>query len=89
MTDDRPNPDALLAAIQQGESREKIGRLKVFLGMSPGVGKTFAMLEAAQRELKGGRDIVIGLIETHGRKETEALVSGLPIIPENTSIIVT
>lgn len=78
---DRPNPDALLAAIQQGESREKGGRLKVFLGMSPGVGKTFAMLEAAQREFKSGRDVVVGFIETHGRKETEALVSGLPVIP--------
>jgi len=78
---DRPNPDALLAAIQHDETREKRGRLKVFIGMSPGVGKTYAMLEAAQRELKAGRDIVIGLIETHGRKETEALTAGLTTVP--------
>ncbi|MDB6057242.1 MAG: two-component system sensor histidine kinase KdpD [Verrucomicrobiales bacterium] len=78
---DRPNPDALLAAIQQDETRAKRGRLKVFIGMSPGVGKTFAMLEAAQRELKAGRDIVIGFVETHGRKETDALTTGLPTVP--------
>jgi two-component system sensor histidine kinase KdpD len=78
---DRPNPDALLAAIQHDETREKRGRLKAFLGMSPGVGKTYAMLEAAQREFKVGRDVVVGLIETHSRKETEALAVGLPIIP--------
>ena len=82
---DRPNPDALLAAIQSGAAREKRGRLKVFLGMCPGVGKTYAMLEAAQRELKGGRDIVIGYVETHGRKETDALTEGLPLVPRTTS----
>ena len=82
---DRPNPDALLAAIQSGAAREKRGRLKVFLGMSPGVGKTYAMLEAAQRELKGGRDVVIGYVETHGRKETDALTAGLPLVPRKTS----
>ena len=53
------------------------GQLKVFLGMCPGVGKTYAMLEAAQRELKAGRDVVIGYVETHGRKETDALAAGL------------
>ena len=78
---DRPNPDALLAAIQSDVARKKRGRLKVFLGMCPGVGKTFAMLEAAQRELKNGRDLVIGYVETHGRKETDALTIGLPLIP--------
>lgn len=81
MTDDRRNPDTLLAAIQQEEARQHRGRLKVFLGMCPGVGKTYAMLEAAQRELKAGRDIVIGYVETHGRKETDALAQGLPQIP--------
>ena len=78
---ERPNPDALLAAIQSDAARKRRGRLKVFLGMCPGVGKTYAMLEAAQRELKNGRDIVIGYVETHGRTETEALISGLPLIP--------
>ena len=82
---ERPNPDALLAAIQSEAVRKKRGRLKVFLGMCPGVGKTYAMLEAAQRELRGGRDIVIGYVETHGRKETDALTSGLPLIPRKTS----
>lgn len=82
---ERPNPDALLAAIQSDVARKKRGRLKVFLGMCPGVGKTYAMLEAAQRELKSGRDIVIGYVETHGRKETDALISGLPLIPRKTT----
>ena len=77
----RPNPDALLSSIQREEAAKKRGRLKVFLGMCPGVGKTYAMLEAAQRELKAGRDLVVGYVETHGRKETDALVAGLPAIP--------
>ena len=82
---DRRNPDAWLAAIQSEAAQKKRGRLKVFLGMCPGVGKTYAMLEAAQRELKNGRDIVIGYVETHGRKETDALTSGLPLIPRTVS----
>ncbi len=81
---ERPNPDALLAAIQTDAARTRRGRLKVFLGMCPGVGKTFAMLEAAQRELKNGRDVVIGYVETHGRKETDALTAQLPVIPRQT-----
>src|SRR5512138_1577104 len=79
MTDsDRPNPDALLKAVQREEQSRQRGRLKVFFGMSPGVGKTYAMLEAARRELASGRDVVIGYVETHGRTETEALTRGLP-----------
>lgn len=78
---DRPNPDALLSSIKREEAARKRGRLKVFLGMCPGVGKTFAMLEAAQRELKAGRDVAIGYVETHGRKETDALAVGLSQIP--------
>jgi len=77
---DRPNPDSLLAAIQSEATQAKRGRLKVFLGMCPGVGKTYAMLEAAQRELKSGRDVVVGYVETHGRTETYALLAGLTII---------
>src|SRR5579872_5502456 len=77
----RPSPDALLAALQNDAAKGKRGTLKVFLGMSPGVGKTFAMLEAAQRELKEGRDVVIGYVETHGRAETDNLTKGLPQIP--------
>ncbi|MGA2246703.1 MAG: sensor histidine kinase KdpD [Verrucomicrobiota bacterium] len=78
---ERPNPDALLAALQTETARTRRGRLKVFLGMCPGVGKTYAMLEAAQRELKNGRDLVIGYVETHGRKETDALTEGIPVVP--------
>jgi len=80
----RPNPDALLAAIQKQEAARQRGRLKVFLGMSPGVGKTYAMLEAARRDLAAGRDVVIGYVETHGRKETDALTEGLPAVPRRT-----
>lgn len=79
--DGRPNPDALLNSIQREETAKKRGHLKVFLGMCPGVGKTFAMLEAAQREVKAGRDVVVGYVETHGRKETDALAQGLPLLP--------
>lgn len=74
------NPDAILAAIHKEESRRGRGRLKVFLGMCPGVGKTYAMLEAARREWKAGRNLAVGWIETHGRRETESLAEGLPTI---------
>src|SRR5689334_19873888 len=78
---ERPNPDTLLAALEREDARKKRGQLKVFFGMAPGVGKTYAMLEAARRELAAGRDVIIGYIETHGRKETEALTEGLPALP--------
>ena len=81
---ERPSPDVLLAAFEKETAAQRRGRLKVFLGMSAGVGKTYAMLEAAQRELKAGRDVVIGYVETHGRKETDALAEGLPLIPRRT-----
>src|SRR5512137_293036 len=80
MDETRPNPDVLLASLQKQDAQAKRGKLKVFLGMAPGVGKTYAMLEAARREQAAGRDVVIGYVETHGRKETEALTEGLPII---------
>lgn len=73
----RPAPDALLAEAE----REGRGRLKVYLGMAPGVGKTFAMLEGARRLKAQGVDVVVGLLETHGRKETEALFDGLEVLP--------
>ncbi|MBS0657445.1 MAG: sensor histidine kinase KdpD [Verrucomicrobia bacterium] len=81
MTDDRPDPDALLAQVQRAEAAGSRGRLKIFLGMAPGVGKTYAMLLAAQTAYENGRDVVAGVIETHGRVETAALTSGLPFIP--------
>jgi len=77
----RPNPDALLAEIQREEQSAKRGQLKIFFGMSPGVGKTYAMLEAARIQKAEGVDVMIGVVETHGRVETEALLAGLPIIP--------
>lgn len=73
----RPDPDALLALSQ----RERPGRLKIFLGAAPGVGKTCAMLQEAHRLRAEGRDVVLGLIETHGRAETEALAAGLETLP--------
>src|SRR5712691_5480506 len=79
--DPRPDPDALLAVIQKTDASQKRGRLKVFLGMAPGVGKTYAMLEAARRELSAGRDVVIAYVETHKRHETDTLAEGLPMLP--------
>lgn len=79
--DIRPNPDALLAAIQKDEAEKKRGRFKVFLGMAAGVGKTYAMLRAGQRALREGVDVVVGYVESHGRKETDALLAGLTVIP--------
>jgi two-component system sensor histidine kinase KdpD len=81
MPDGRPDPDALLASLHRDEARARRGRLKVFFGMSPGVGKTYAMLRAAHQELKDGTDLVVGIVETHGRAETQALLEGLPLIP--------
>jgi len=77
----RPDPDALLATLQAAEARARRGHLKVFLGMCPGVGKTYAMLRAAHRERVAGTDVVVGLVETHGRPETEALLAGLTVLP--------
>ena len=81
MSEPRPDPDALLRALQREEARTRRGRLKVFFGMSPGVGKTYAMLRAAQQALRDGVDLVVGIVETHRRPETEALLAGLPVIP--------
>lgn len=84
MQDNRPNPDELLEAIKQEESLSKAGHLKIFLGMAAGVGKTYAMLEEAQQLKKSGIDIVVGIVETHGREETAVLLKGLQIVPEKT-----
>jgi two-component system sensor histidine kinase KdpD len=73
----RIDPDELLASLEQ----EGLGKLEVFLGAAAGVGKTYAMLEAAWDKLSEGVDVVVGLVETHGRAETEAMIKGLPIIP--------
>ena len=78
---ERPDPDALLARVQKQEIATTRGRLKIYFGSSAGVGKTYAMLNAAQRAVQEGHDVVVGIIETHGRKETEALVAGLEHLP--------
>jgi two-component system sensor histidine kinase KdpD len=81
MDDYRPDPDALLAAVQKEESRQQRGKLKIFFGMAAGVGKTYSMLDAARHRKAEGIDVVIGYVETHKRAETEALVGGLELIP--------
>jgi len=78
---ERPDPDRLLAKVQAADQTPTRGRLKIFLGYVAGVGKTYAMLEAAHQRKAEGVDVVIGYIETHGRKETEAFVQGLEIVP--------
>lgn len=77
----RPDPDQLLARVVADEAEEHRGKLKVFLGAAPGVGKTYAMLSAARELRKQGADIVVGVVETHGRRETEALLTGLEVLP--------
>ncbi len=78
----QPDPDELLKAVQKEEHKQSLGKLKIFFGMSAGVGKTYAMLKEAKRRLKEGVQVIIGTINTHGRKETEDLLKGIPIIPE-------
>src|SRR5262249_15230629 len=77
----RPNPDDLLARIRSDEILSRRGKLKIFFGYAAGVGKTFAMLQAARREKAEGVDVVVGYVEPHGRPETEALLEGLETIP--------
>ena len=78
-SDQRPSPEALLEAARREESRA--GRLKIFVGAAPGVGKTYEMLQQARARKQDGYDIVVGVVETHGRKETQALLEGLEIVP--------
>ncbi len=80
MSEHRPDPDALLARVTTEESRQTRGRLKVFLGAAAGVGKTYAMLEAARERRAEGMDVVVGWVETHGRRETEALLERLEVL---------
>ncbi len=81
MTDQRPDPDQLLAQIREDEAQAARGRLKIFFGASAGVGKTYAMLSAAQTAQQQHIDVVSGVIETHGRAETQALTAGLEQLP--------
>jgi two-component system sensor histidine kinase KdpD len=81
VTEHRPDPDALPARVKGEEARRRQGKLKVFFGAAAGVGKTFAMLEAARELRADGADVVAGYVETHGRAETEALLEGLEVLP--------
>src|SRR6516164_8614336 len=81
MADARPDPDQLLERVKAEEARERRGRLRIFFGASAGVGKTYAMLEAARGMLAAGTDLVVGYVEPHGRIETERLLEGLPRLP--------
>ena len=80
-SDTRPDPDKLLAKLRGSDQRAARGKLRIYFGANAGVGKTFAMLSAAQREQKLGRQVLIGVIETHGRSETAALLAGLEQLP--------
>src|ERR1700756_5155914 len=77
MAEARPDPDQLLERIKEDEARARRGRLKIFFGASAGVGKTYAMLEAARGLHASGTDVVVGYVEPHGRGETERLLDGL------------
>jgi two-component system sensor histidine kinase KdpD len=79
LDDQRPSPEALLEAARREE--QHTGRLKIFVGAAPGVGKTYEMLQSARSKKKDGADVVVGVVETHGRKETEALLEGLEVLP--------
>jgi len=81
MDHERPDPDELLKRIRQEEEREARAKLKIFFGASAGVGKTYAMLVEAHERRRAGVDVVVGLIESHGRRETEALIDGLEVLP--------
>ncbi len=85
--DGRPSPDALLAEARR-EEKGRTGRLKIFVGAAPGVGKTYEMLQQARAKRAEGVDVVIGVVETHGRQETEALLEGFEIIPRKPTVYV-
>ncbi|MBR7954915.1 DUF4118 domain-containing protein [Burkholderia cenocepacia] len=77
----RPDPDQLLDKLQRDEEKQRRGQLKIFFGASAGVGKTYAMLQAARQRVQEGVDVVVGIVETHGRAETAALLDGLDVLP--------
>ncbi|MEQ1545339.1 sensor histidine kinase KdpD [Methyloglobulus sp.] len=81
MSSERPNPDVLLARVEREEQQSKRGRLKIFFGAAAGVGKTYAMLLAAHDKRLKGMDVVVGLVETHNRQETIAVLQGLDVLP--------
>ncbi|AVJ26556.1 sensor histidine kinase [Achromobacter spanius] len=80
---ERPDPDALLKTLDDAERQAVRGKLRVYFGSSAGVGKTYAMLAAARAQAAQGRDVLAGIVETHGRRETATLLDGLPVLPLN------
>ena len=81
MNSERPDPDQLLARVERDKAKARRGRLKIFFGAAAGVGKTYAMLLAARERRSENIDIIVGLVETHGRKETATLLEGLEVLP--------
>src|SRR3989442_7592341 len=81
VSESRPDPDAVLARVNEEEARQRRGKLKVFFGAAAGVGKTYSMLEAAREQRADRVDVVVGYVETHGRAETDALLEGFEILP--------
>jgi two-component system, OmpR family, sensor histidine kinase KdpD len=84
---ERPSPEALLEEAKRTEKGRR-GRLKIFVGAAPGVGKTYEMLQSARAKIKEGVDVIAGVVETHGREETEALLEGLEVLPRKPTIYV-
>ncbi len=82
MNESRPNPDVLLARVEQREAKARHGRFKIFFGAAAGVGKTYAMLQAGRALQKQGCDVQVGVVETHGRAETASLLEGLEVLPQ-------
>ncbi|MBF0314997.1 MAG: sensor histidine kinase KdpD [Oligoflexia bacterium] len=81
MEEVRPDPDKILASIKRAEKTMSEGRLRIFLGMAAGVGKTYAMISSAHQRLAEGIDVIVGIVDTHGRKETEEKLQGLTLLP--------
>src|SRR6202161_240235 len=83
-TEQRPDPDLLLAKVKRQEADAHRGKLRIYFGSSAGVGKTYAMLVGARKLKAEGRDVVVGVVETHGRAETAALLADLEVLPPKT-----
>src|ERR1700736_143289 len=83
-SEQRPDPDSLLGKSKAEETKARRGKLRIYFGSSAGVGKTFAMLLAARQLRSEGHDVIVGVVETHGRAETAALLEGLEVLPLKT-----
>ncbi len=81
MSSERPDPEDILARLQEEEAERERGRLKIFFGANAGVGKTYEMLLSARKLLHDGVDVIAGCVVTNGRKDTEALLDGITVLP--------